>query len=253
MKSALSLVLTVAVCLSWAGCADPEDQALVVYCGAGLRPPVAELIETFSKRHGVRLEPVYTGAGILLSQMTLAQRGDIYIPGDQFFMQQAVDRGYILEQAEAACFIPVIAVPKGNPKGVKGLDDLTRHDLKVGLGEEKACAVGRSSAVMLARAGLTGKVKPAYVATTVNDLGTHVKIGTLDAAIIWDAVARFYPDDVDMVSIESKYREVLTVPVGVLKFTKNHELARSFMTLVSGEEGKRVFAKHGYTVSRPDR
>jgi len=237
--------------LSATGCSSREEPTLVVYCGAGLRPPVAELIETFSKRHRVRVEPVYTGSGILLSQITLARRGDIYIPGDQFFMQQAVDKGYILEQAAAAVFIPVIAVRKGNPKGIKGLADLTRKDLKLGLGEEKACAVGRSSAVMLKRAGLSDRVEPSYTATTVTDLGNHVKIGTLDAAIIWDAVARFYPDEVEMVDISTEYREVLTVPVGVLRFTKNRELAQSFMQLVSGEEGKQVFARHGYTVSLP--
>ena len=251
MRTALSIMLLIAGCTVPGGCSQPVEPTLVVYCGAGLRPPVAELIDTFSKRHRVRVEPVYTGSGILLSQITLAQRGDIYIPGDQFFMQQAVDKGYILEQAAAAVFIPVIAVRKGNPKGIKGLADLTRKDLKLGLGEEKACAIGRSSAVMLKRAGLTDRVKPSYTATTVNDLGSHLKIGTLDAAIIWDAVARFYPDEVEMVDISTEYREVLTVPVGVLRFTKNRELAQSFMQLVSGKEGKQVFAKHGYTVSLP--
>jgi len=246
------LIAMLAVCClaGVLGCSRGERAALVVYSGAGLRPPVAELVEVFSKRHDVKVETIYTGSGLLLSQMALSERGDIYIPGDQFFMQQAVDRGFIVAQADAAYFIPVIGVQKGNPEGITGLKDLTREDLKVGLGEAKACAVGRSAVVMLTRAGILDQVKPDYTATTVNELGNHLKLKTLDAAIIWDAVARFYPDEVDIVDIEPAYREVLTVPVGVLRFTKNRELAQAFMALVSGDEGKRTFSRHGYTVSR---
>lgn len=250
MKTVLTWVMGAACVVSTFGCSRSRPVGtLTVYCAAGLRPPVVELIDTFSKREGVRVEPVYTGSGLLLSQIALAQRGDVYIPGDEFFMQQAVDRGFIEKQANAAYLIPVIAVLKGNPKGITGLADLTRSDLKVGLGEPKSCAVGRSAAAMLERAGLTDKVKPVVTTSTVNELGNDLELGTLDAAILWDAVARFYPKKVDIIPILSDYREVATVPVGVLKFTKNAALAESFMKLVSGDEGKRVFARHGYTVS----
>jgi len=239
--------LLTAVCVLMFGCS--REPALTVYCAAGLRPPVAELIETFSKREGVRVEAVYSGSGLLLAQIALAERGDVYIAGDEFFMQQAVDRGFIEKQATAAYFIPVIAVAKGNPKGITTLADLTRSDVKVGLGEAKSCAVGRSAAAMLQRAGLTAKVKPVVTTSTVNELGNDLEIGTLDAAILWDAVARFYPKKVDIIPISPEYREVVTVPVGVLKFTRRPALAETFMRLVSGDEGKRIFAKHGYTTS----
>ncbi len=247
MKKRLALAVLAGALCAASGCgAKPK---LTVYCAAGLRPAVAEFIETFERKENIKVEPIYSGSGYLLSQIDLSQRGDVYIPGDGFFLQQAADKGYIKRQATAAYYITVIGVRKGNPKGVKGLADLAREDLKVGLGDEKACSVGRASAEMLAKAGLAGKVKPRYVSGTVNELGNHLQLGTLDAAIIWDAVAKFYPKDVDAVPIEPEWREVLPVPAGVLTFTKHDALAGKFVDAISGDEGRAIFAKNGYTVT----
>jgi molybdate transport system substrate-binding protein len=231
------------------GCSRRPDAT--VYCGAGLQPPVEELIKAFEKEKGVRIEARFSGSGILLSQVETTHLGDVYLPGDQFFMQQAVDKGFITGQAVAAVFIPVIAVQKGNPKGVKGLEDLVREDLRVGLGEARTCAVGRSSAAMLRKAGILDQVKPVQTSSTVIELENNVKMKVLDAAIVWDAVARFHPDEVDMIPIGEEYLEVVTVPVGVLKFSENPELAEAFMEFVSGPKGREVFVKHGYSVEQP--
>jgi molybdate transport system substrate-binding protein len=220
---------------------------LTVYCAAGVRPPVAELAEEFGRRENLRVATVYSGSGVLLSQIDLAQRGDVYVAGDQFFMQQAVNKGLVAKPVPVAHWVAVIGVQKGNPKGVKGVADLARADLKVGLCDEKAAAVGRSAASMLAKAGLAGKVKPAVITMTVNELGNHLKFGTLDAAIIWDAIAKQY--DVDAVPIEPQWRESVSIPAGVLKFTKDERFARKFVEFLAGEDGRRAFAKHGYTVS----
>ena len=96
-------------------------------------------------------QSVRIGSGVLLAQMSLAGRGDIYIPGDQFFMKQAVDGAFITKQVDAAWWVPVIGVRKGNPKKIASLADLARADIKVGLGEAKSCAIGRASAAMLER------------------------------------------------------------------------------------------------------
>ena len=231
------------------GCGRAEKPPFVVYCGAGLKPPVAEIIDTFEKRENVNVEAIYTGSGLLLAQITLVRKGDVYVPGDQFFMKQAEDKGYITRQVNAAWWIPVIAVQKGNPKRITGLADLAREDVKVGLGEAKCCAIGRSSATMLERAGLADKVKPRVTAATVNELGNYLKLRTLDAAILWDAVAKFYPQEVDAIPIDPAVREVCSVPVGVLQFTRHPALADAFLKLITSDEGKAIFRKHGYTVT----
>jgi len=249
MKSRLLWIVGMLCAASLLGCGRAEKPPFIVYCGAGLRPPVAEIIDTFEKLENVNVEPIYTGSGLLLAQITLGRKGDIYIPGDQFFMKQAEDKGFITRQVNAAWWIPVIGVQKGNPKKIAGLADLAREDLKVGLGEAKSCAIGRSSAVMLERAGLADKVKPHVTTATVNELGNYLKLGTLDAAIIWDAVAKFYPQEVDAIPIDPAVREVCSVPVGVLKFTSHPALADAFLEFIAGDEGKAIFRKHGYTLT----
>jgi len=65
---------------------DPNE--LQFYCGAGLRPPAAEIVDAFYKARGVRVACDYAGSETLLSKIKLARRGDLYMPGDEYYMHQ---------------------------------------------------------------------------------------------------------------------------------------------------------------------
>ncbi|MCK5350148.1 MAG: substrate-binding domain-containing protein, partial [Desulfobacula sp.] len=45
--------------------------------------------------------------------------------------------------------IPVIVVPKGNPGNIKSLSGLARKDVKIALGDPRACAIGKLSKKLL--------------------------------------------------------------------------------------------------------
>ena len=58
----LSLCILMAVMVSAAGCkseqpesASSESGELMLFCGAGLRPPVAELVDAFSRENDVKM------------------------------------------------------------------------------------------------------------------------------------------------------------------------------------------------------
>ena len=239
------LLALAAVLFAAAGCGSKPT--LTVYCAAGVHAPVEQLAAEFSRRENVQVVPISSGSGVLLSQMQLAARGDVYVAGDDFFMQQAVDKGLVAKPTTLAWWVAVIGVPKGNPKNVKGIEDLAREDVRVGLADPKAAAAGRAAAAMLAKAGLSSKVKPVVMTLTVNELGNHLKLGTLDAAIVWDAIVKQYK--VDAAPIDARWRESVAIPAGVLKFTKDAALAAKFISFLAGEDGHRAFEENGYTVT----
>ena len=74
-----------------------------------------------------------------------------------------------------------------------------------------------------------------------------MKLKTIDAAIVWDATAAFYPDDADVVSIPQEQNVIARIPIGILSFSKHKEFARKFVEFVTSERGRRIFEKHGYT------
>ena len=92
----LAVVVIVIAATMLCGCgvkssekSDAETKELLLYCGAGIRPPVDELVETFGRLNGVKIVTDYAGSEVLLSKIKVSHRGDLYMPGDRYYIEQA--------------------------------------------------------------------------------------------------------------------------------------------------------------------
>ncbi len=247
----LLLAITVAGCGKKSG----RKPTLLLYCGAGIREPVAEAIGEFEEAHGVSVQADYAGSNVLLSRIKLRRRGDLYIPGDMHYVRQAEEDGLIASSKDACYFVPVILVVNGNPKQIGELADLARPGVRLGLGDPEACAIGRTTADLLEKNGVdAAKIEPNVVfrSMTVNELGLQIKAGKLDATIVWDAIARQYPDDGQIVEIPPENNIISTVPVAVLNSSAQPELAGKFQAFIASEHGREIFARHGYSTELPE-
>ncbi|MGC9004109.1 MAG: molybdate ABC transporter substrate-binding protein [bacterium] len=232
-----------------------EQVKLFVYCGAAISPPMLEIGKEFEKKYNIKVEYTFAGSPCLLSQITFTKSGDLYMPGEMWYMEQAIKKGFIHRWQTVALFVPVIAVQKGNPKKVKSILDFVRPDLQVGLGNKDACAIGHISDEMFKKAEkVLGKKELAekiwkntrFMAMQEPELGNSIKLKHLDATIIWNATAFRIRNSIDIIPIDPRYRIDSPIPLGVLKFSKHIKEAERFLDFVLSPEGKRIFAKHGY-------
>jgi len=240
----------VSLALLTAGC-KPQER-LVLYCGAGIRPAAAEIVEKFQDRYGIPVECDYAGSEVLISRIKLSGIGDLYMPGDVHYVDQAEEEGLIRTKTTACYFIPVILVQKGNPKNIRSLADLTRPGVTVGLGDPKACAIGRKCTKIFEKNGIDeDDIDVQFRSLTVNDLGNPIKLKNLDAVIVWDAVAAYFDDDGDVVPIPPEQNVISTVAVAVLNCSTRPELAEKLADFITSEPGREVFRKHRYTTTLP--
>jgi molybdate transport system substrate-binding protein len=249
--------LVATLLLSAVGCGgrDAGKQRLLLYHGAGLKPPVAELVAEFEQERGVTVECVPQGSELLLSQIKTLRRGDLFLPGDTSYVEQARTEGLIANSRDICYFVPVIIVAKDAADPPASLADLTRPGLRLGLGDAKACAIGRTSARLMSKNNIPEAAYKPNVETralTVHQLGNQVRLGHLDAAIVWDAVAAQFSDSVDVVRIPADQNVISRVSLGVLSCSRNPELADEFLQFATSDRGREVFRKHGYCVSLPD-
>jgi len=227
------------------------EEPLRVYCGAGIRPPVARLADEFSREHGIEVAVDYAGAEVLLSRIKLSGEGDLYMPGDVHYVDLAAEEGLVASQHNVCYFVPVILVQKGNPKNIRGLTDLVRPGVKLGLGDPEACAIGRTCREIFEKNGMDLQAverNVAFCSLTVNELGNHIKLRDLDAVIVWDAVAAYFAEHSEVVAIPPEENVYSTVAVGVLKSARHPDLADRFVEFITSEEGREVFREHHYTV-----
>lgn len=231
--------------------------ALIVYCAAGLKPPVSAIAEAYQKEYGVTVELQYGGSGTLLSTIKVGQQGDLFIAADTTYTDEARKQGLVAETMPVATLTPVIVTAKGNPKQITDLASLTREDVRLSIGLAEAASIGASTKVLLEKAGLWDRVQAAVQARgvskpVVNEIATDVKIGTADAGIVWDSVAKQYPD-LDVVPIAGAQDAQAHVAAAVLTASKQSAAALRFARYCSArDKGLAEFAKQGYAAVEGD-
>ena len=224
-----------------------EQKSLLVYSGAGLRKPMNDIAKAFKEEYGVQINYNYGGSQHILTQLQLAGEGDVYVPGARYYYEKAKGKGLTTYEKDVAYHIPVIAVPKGNPADIKGLDDLCREDVKLILGDEKAAAIGRLAQKMLKTNNLAEEANENIVAkaATVNELVVYITMKQGDASIIWEDNV-YGIEDIEIVRIAKEKNQIKTIPACVLEMSQKEELATKFVNFVASEKGKNIYKNHGF-------
>jgi len=233
-----------------------DSESIMLYCGAGIRPAVKPVIDEFETETNIRVETNYGGSGQLFGQLSSRRKGDLYMPGAEHYVDRAVEKGLADggTKARVAYFIPVILVQNGNPKNITSLQDFTRDGLKLGLGQPKACAIGKRTLAIFEENNIPySQVKKNVVTntTTVNELGTAVQMRTVDATIMWDANANNFTQDGDIVRIPPEQNIPSTIPIVRLSFSESPENSQKFIDFLTSSRGQEMIKQQGYTTKLP--
>ncbi|MFB3789274.1 MAG: substrate-binding domain-containing protein [bacterium] len=206
-----------------------SNEPLVLYCAAGLKTPVEETARQYEQEYGVPVRLEYGGSGTLLSKMRVTDTADLYLAADDTYIQLARRQNLLAETVPLVRIRPVIVVRKGNPKRVQNLQDLLREDIEFCLANPDAASIGRTCRELLKTAGLwdTIEKKTKVFKPTVNDIANDVKIGAVDAGIVWDLVAGLYPE-LEIVRCPEFADGAQLVSIGVVKKTRKVTAALRF-------------------------
>lgn len=223
---------------------------LLVYAGAGFRLPIEAAAKAFAVREGFPVETTFAGSGCLLAQAELAGRGDVFIPGELHYLNQACQRKLASSTISLAYLRPTIAVARGNPRGVNSLDDLARPDVRVGLGDPASVAVGIATEGWIeatldptTREEIRRHVRTR--ALNVNELGAQLTLGAIDAAVVWDATLALFPA-LEAVPVESSREHRTVICAGALEMSAWPNETQRFLAFLTGPEGRAIFREHGY-------
>ncbi|TWU06491.1 molybdate ABC transporter substrate-binding protein [Stieleria varia] len=219
---------------------------LSVFAGSMLRPAIEETITAFEKREGVNVTRVYNGCGNLVAQMKAGQRPDAYFACDSEFMDQVHD--LFPEPVPVSQNELVILVPKGNPKGIRSLRDLTRPGLEIGIGHEKQCAMGWLTQNTFREGGVQESIMPnVKVQSPTGDmLVNQMQAGSLDAAVAYLSNAAGASESLDAIRITGLECSVATQPWAVAKESKYPQLAGRLFERICSAESQQVFAAEGF-------
>jgi molybdenum ABC transporter molybdate-binding protein len=230
---------------------------LTLFCAAGLSQPTEQIVAAFQRECGVQVQVQYGGSNTLLGQIEAGGMGDLFLVPEEMYADLARKKGLAQEVIPVAVQRPVIAVRKGNPRRIAGMDDLVRADVRVGLANPEQAAIGRLTKELLGQAGRWGSLerevtKRGVFKPTVTDLANDVKLGAVDASILWDAMVR---QDSELEIVQSKELQpgAARIMISVLTTAKDPTAALRFARYVAARDrGLPVFASMGYEAVEGD-
>jgi len=226
-------------------------QQLMMFCAAGIRGPVVDAARQYEEEYGVKVQLNYGGSGTLLSQLKPAATGDLYLAADESYTNRARDQGLVAESISLARMKPVIAVKKGNPKKIHSIDDLLRDDVRTALGNPDQAAIGKRTRKLLTASGHWDRLNEhvtriGVFLPTVPEAANTVKIGSTDAAIIWDTTV-LTVDGLEACPVPELDKGEVLVTVGVLNSSSDPTATLRFARyLASRDKGLVHFKKHGF-------
>jgi molybdate transport system substrate-binding protein len=224
-------------------------EPLLLFCAAGLKSAVEPAIRDYEQASGRKVQVQYGGSGTLLGNLKVAKLGDLFLAADGFFLDLARSNDLLREVIPLARMTPVIAVARGNPKQVRGVDDLLRPDVRLVLANPEAAAIGRLTRDALeSRQGWKAFTDRAVaLKTTVNDLANDLKLGAADVTFLWDATLSQYPE-LEALKEPPFPNLVSEVAIGVLPFSQQPRQALHFARFLGApDQGLRHFQTHGFS------
>jgi molybdate transport system substrate-binding protein len=186
----------------------------------------------------------FAGSSALANQINQGAPADVFASAAPANMKAVTDAGN--GDGTPTTFVKnqlVIAVPKGNPKGIKALSDLTSSSVKVALcAEQVPCGAAAKRALDAAGVKLT----PVTLEQDVKAALSKVKLGEVDAALVYRTDAKAATSDVDGIEFPESAGAINDYPIVVLKAAPNKAGAQAFVAYVMSGKGKAVLTQAGF-------
>jgi molybdate transport system substrate-binding protein len=246
MTVLLAMVLGLTACTaSGNGGSSSKRTDVTVLAAASLTEAFTALGRDFEAAHpDQHVVFSFAGSSTLAQQIISGAPADVFAAASRSTMDQVTKAA--LADAEPAVIARnqlVIAVRKGNPKGIGKLADLTRPGVTVALcAAQVPCGAAARTVLDKAKLSLT----PVTLEPDVRAALAKVRLGEVDAALVYRTDIPSAAGDVDGVEFTESATAITDYPIVVVKGAPNAAGARDFVDFVRSAAGKTVLTTYGF-------
>ena len=280
MKKLFAMLIAAVMVLSFAACAAPateetaapeetvpeaEPVELIVFAAASMTETMNQIAELYkAKAPNVTLTYNFDSSGTLKTQIQEGAECDLFISAGQKQMNQLditadpevnTDKlDFVLEGTRVNLLENrvTLCVPEGNPKDIKGFDDLAdklkegsdrmamgNSDVPVGQYTQKILAFYGLDEEKLAKDGVI------TYGTNVKEVTTQVTEASVDCGVVYctDAFSA------GLTPVDYATKEMcgqVIYPAAVLNVSGNQEAAKEFLAYLRTDEAMKVFEAVGF-------
>lgn len=225
---------------------ETAPKRLVVFCAAGLKLPVTEIAEVYRKRYGVDVSLQFGGTGTLVTQVSVAKQGDLFIAADAQAIDIVGEQELIEEVIPLAVQAPVLCVKRGNPKNIQSFADLFRDDVRVGVGNPEAASIGKITRKAFGDRWEAFQDQVTVMKPTVTEIAMDVTVGSIDVAVVWNSTVPQFKG-LETIRVPEFDRLEEEVSVAVLAASEQPTAALKFARfLTARDEGSKILINQGF-------
>lgn len=229
-----------------------SEREVIVHCGNSMRIVMEEIAVEFQKRSGIAVVFNFGGSAELLPLIEFGGRGDLYICHDPYAVILE-EKNLLVDYTVAGRLEPVILVQKGNPLGIRSMEDLAGPGIRVSSVDPRYATAGKMVHGVLDRKPWGGDARRNILIESRghSDAALALLTGHVDAAIVWNFLEALYPDRLEKVSPGVDFEEEIRVTVCRLATSENTEEANELMEFITSDFGVATFKRYGYTGPSP--
>jgi len=239
------------------GCRQNEKtggDSITVFCGSANKPAMEEIAAGFEQEKKIRVNMIFGGSGTLLSQIQLSKQGEIYLPGSPDYIIIAERKKLVIENSDrvVAYLVPAIITPKDNPANIHSLQDLSRPETRVGIGNPKTVCLGLYGIEILEKNNLLKQVLNNVVTFggSCSKTANLAAMNNVDAILGWRVFHFWNPDRMAYVPIAPEnIPRISYIPISIPVYTKDINLSNAFIQFVFSPQGRSIYTKYGYITS----
>lgn len=199
----------------------------------------------------------FGASGSLLSSIRSSGKGDLYLPADESYISTA---GLLIRKIIPVAYQhPVLAVPIGNPRNIKSINDvLTIPGLAIAFADPNLASISSFSKAALQGASQwdafsalfadSGALAPSNIAN-VDMAAQAVVNGIADVAVVWDTTVKSnnYRQQLQAVETAPLLEARARVVIGLLSSSRHQYAAEQYaMYMSASDRGAVIFEKYGF-------
>jgi molybdate transport system substrate-binding protein len=223
-------------------------QELIVAAAADLQNAFSDIKPIFEKDNHCKLILNFGSTGLLVQQIKQGAPFDILAAANVSYIEQLEKENLILPNSETIYARGRIGIwyPKDSPFILNSLSDLTNPQIKrIAIANPVHAPYGVAAKEALVSSKIWDLVKDKLIyGENISETKQYAQTGNVDAAIIalslsQDSVGRF-------ILIDESLHNPLNQALGIIKQTKNPELAKKFCDFLTSSTGKTILKKYGF-------
>ncbi|MFF2044899.1 molybdate ABC transporter substrate-binding protein [Kitasatospora sp. NPDC058170] len=218
---------------------------ITVFAAASLKESFTDLGKKFEAANpGAGVKFNFGGSSALATSINSGAPADVFAAASPATMKTVTDAGGA--SGEPKTFVKntlTIAVPKGNPKHIASLNDLTAAGVKVALcAKEVPCGAAAQTALKAAGVNLT----PVTLEQDVKGALTKVELGEVDASLVYRTDVKSDAAKIDGVNFPEADKAVNDYPIAALAKAPNKDGAAAFVAYIQSPEARQALTAAGF-------